>query len=282
VIHYLTVERDLAAGAPSVQGHAMLLVAGPHLRSRAGGDYRARRISRRRRGVRRLPDFCISNPCPARRAKRPAFSAIWRQTGGAESSLVGAFARKNSVIEQAAGKRVLHLATHGFFLDACRPRPERRRRNRKSAAAFGLALAGANESDRPGEGILTAEEIASLDLDGLEWVVLSACDTALGEIHAGEGVFGLRRPSSSPARAPSSCRYGRWTIAPRGSGWKRCTARDFYAARRPPMPYARRLSPSWLIAARPTSALTLCIGPVSWPPASGAKSRYGTGHRQRG
>jgi CHAT domain-containing protein len=61
----------------------------------------------------------------------------------------------------------------------------------------GLAMAGANHRDQagPGEedGVLTAEEIAGLDLSGVEWAVLSACDTGVGEIEAGEGVFGLRR-----------------------------------------------------------------------------------------
>lgn len=48
---------------------------------------------------------------------------------------------------------------------------------------------------RPDEedGILTAEEIAALDLSGVEWAVLSACDTGVGEVKAGEGVLGLRR-----------------------------------------------------------------------------------------
>jgi CHAT domain-containing protein len=61
----------------------------------------------------------------------------------------------------------------------------------------GLALAGANrrQSAAPSEddGILTAEEVASLDLEDTEWVVLSGCDTGVGDIKDGEGVLGLRR-----------------------------------------------------------------------------------------
>ena len=61
----------------------------------------------------------------------------------------------------------------------------------------GLALAGANNREEVGpedeDGVLTAEEIASLDHSGVEWAVLTACDTGVGEIKAEEGVFGLRR-----------------------------------------------------------------------------------------
>ncbi|MBK8232528.1 MAG: CHAT domain-containing protein [Candidatus Eisenbacteria bacterium] len=61
----------------------------------------------------------------------------------------------------------------------------------------GLALAGANQrglAPPDGEdGVLTAEELATLDLSAAEWVVLSGCDTGVGDLRAGEGVFGLRR-----------------------------------------------------------------------------------------
>ncbi len=61
----------------------------------------------------------------------------------------------------------------------------------------GLALAGANRRAAAGpddeDGVLLAEEVTALNLEGVEWAVLSACDTGLGEVKAGEGVFGLRR-----------------------------------------------------------------------------------------
>jgi CHAT domain-containing protein len=41
--------------------------------------------------------------------------------------------------------------------------------------------------------VLTAEEVAALNLSGVEWAVLSGCDTGVGEVRVGEGVFGLRR-----------------------------------------------------------------------------------------
>nr|VFJ61783.1 MAG: CHAT domain-containing protein [Candidatus Kentron sp. FM] len=92
-----------------------------------------------------------------------------------------------------APPRVLHLATHGFFLE------ERSERTDRPMTLGGLALAGANrgimgETGPDGEdGILYALETQNLNLEGTELVVLSACDTGKGEVDYSEGVYGLTR-----------------------------------------------------------------------------------------
>ncbi len=115
-----------------------------------------------------------------------------------------------SLGESGPSPRILHLATHGFFF----PDPERRKENpgvSPYGIAFkqsdhpmirsGLILAGGNyawqygkpQQDVREDGILTAYEISQMDLTGTELVVLSACETGLGDIRGNEGVYGLQR-----------------------------------------------------------------------------------------
>jgi tetratricopeptide (TPR) repeat protein len=118
------------------------------------------------------------------------------------------------VVEQAgipSSPRVIHLATHGFFLPdqqfKSRQITSRLNPDQIEASALedpmlrsGLYFAGANRTlaGKPtaeglDNGVLTAMEAGSLNLRGTELVVLSACNTGQGDVKNGEGVFGLRR-----------------------------------------------------------------------------------------
>jgi len=112
-------------------------------------------------------------------------------------------------VKAVRGPSILHVATHGFFLQArtraataARPysiiapqSPAAASEREEALVRSGLALAGANQrSSGAGEdGLLTALEVTGLDLWGTRMVVLSACETGLGEPKNGEGVYGLRR-----------------------------------------------------------------------------------------
>ena len=100
-----------------------------------------------------------------------------------------------AAVKTANAPRILHLATHGFFLeDQKLGMPEAEYET--PLVRSGLALAGANRAAQTtagDDGLLTALEISGMDLSATELVVLSACDTGLGEVRSGEGVFGLRR-----------------------------------------------------------------------------------------
>jgi CHAT domain-containing protein len=122
--------------------------------------------------------------------------------------LTGAKATETA-LKAAIGPRILHIATHGFFLGNRTHVPLANRgviaiesgsvasgsnANENPLLRAGLALAGANIlSDKGDDGILTALEASGLNLLGTKLVVLSACETGVGQIQNGEGVHGLRR-----------------------------------------------------------------------------------------
>lgn len=152
---------------------------------------------------------CMSafRPLPATKPEAVAVSAALTSAGVPVDDLTGVDATEAGVRQAAAGRRVVHLATHGFFAgDSCEPAVADARSVQMGIqdnvvvgydpmVLSGLALAGANTRDDAGgdDGLWTAEEVSSLDLRGTDLVVLSACDTGLGRRSNGEGVLGLRR-----------------------------------------------------------------------------------------
>ncbi len=147
-----------------------------------------------------------------------------------DANILAAGQATESAVKQVNAPLVLHIATHGFFLGEptakVSPAPEAIARVTKPAMTrsisqaaapvpaaasatrginlkanienpllrSGLALANANLRDPVNEdGILTALEASGLNLWGTKLVVLSACDTGVGEVRTGEGVYGLRR-----------------------------------------------------------------------------------------
>jgi CHAT domain-containing protein len=148
-------------------------------------------------------------PLPASGREAEEVARLWSDDASRTASLfTGPAATELAFKRLAPGQRVIHVATHGFFADGRCPSilgPDERSVGGSAGDAVdsplllsGLALAGANRRQQAGDtsgedGVLTAEELASLDLSGVEWMVLSACETAVGEVQAGEGVLGLRR-----------------------------------------------------------------------------------------
>jgi CHAT domain-containing protein len=143
---------------------------------------------------------------PGTGAEVNAIADLMRQYQWKTSVYTSELALK-TVVEQASSPRVVHLATHGFFL------PDQRIKNDRLGLGVnepsgledpmlrsGLYFTGADRTLAGGptaqgldNGVLTAMEAGNLNLRGTELVVLSACNTGQGDMRNGEGVFGLRR-----------------------------------------------------------------------------------------
>jgi tetratricopeptide (TPR) repeat protein len=120
-------------------------------------------------------------PLPATAAELTAIAA---SCGAIPCTLLRRGEASEAALRERAGTATwLHLATHGFFGHG----------PGAGSIEAGIAMAGANDPGGGDDGIVTADEVALLDLRGCRLVVLSACQTALGQPMAGESLLGLRR-----------------------------------------------------------------------------------------
>ncbi|MEM8719516.1 MAG: tetratricopeptide repeat protein [Cyanobacteria bacterium P01_G01_bin.39] len=117
--------------------------------------------------------------------------AIFAEFPDANKPLIRSFATENA-LKQVTQPQFLHLATHGFFINKKENKDASIQEN--PLLRSGLVFAGVKKGKSAGDdGILTALEATTLDLRGTQLVVLSACDTGVGEVSTGEGIYGLRR-----------------------------------------------------------------------------------------
>jgi CHAT domain-containing protein len=183
----IVADPDFDAGA----GRPRTPAAGP-----AGGRGVADLLGR----VGRLPGTALEA-----RAVAPKLAAL----AAREPTVLTGERATEQQLRTARRPRVLMLATHGFFLP---PDQEHRSAGKTWFEALtlplavgdeavnplrrsGVLLAGCNREPAPGsdDGVLTGLDVLGLDLRGCELVVLSACETGLGEVRDGEGVGGLRQ-----------------------------------------------------------------------------------------
>jgi CHAT domain-containing protein len=201
---YLTTGRDLLrlqAKLPS-KGNP-LLIGNPDYNNDAGQEANASTAS-----------ITTVTPTAENRRSSGYATGSYQSLAGAEREvdelsrfLPGSQILKGTKATEAALKAtispaILHIATHGYFL------PDQKQEIQLGLTGpdnsvvtienpmlrSGLALAGANKQKSGTEdGVLTALEAAGLDLWGTKLVVLSACDTGVGDVKNGDGVYGLRR-----------------------------------------------------------------------------------------
>jgi CHAT domain-containing protein len=176
----------VAEGRPAEGAEAVVVAVAENalLGSRGGSAWqKARRLTREslRSGFK---------PLPASREEIERVATAYRKLRRDEpvETWFGAQASEDRLKAQPRPPRVLHLATHGFYL------PDTGKVERPMLLS-GVALAGANRalSGQGEDGILYGLEAQGLPLEGTELVVLSACDTAQGSLDYGEGVYGLVR-----------------------------------------------------------------------------------------
>ncbi len=211
-LHLLNGARDLLREPPGSPPDNVLIVGGVDYDAkprRVGEGGRAWPASRGRSSDCAELAPLHHEPLPGSSDEARRVARTWIRTRGGEPELLlGADATEHRVRTALPGRGLAHLATHGYFVpDSCVGRgPDGDQGNANPLALAipwitgeamlrsGLVLAGANgrSRDSADDGILTAADLALLDLERTRLVVLSACESGHGMVVNAEGVVGLR------------------------------------------------------------------------------------------
>ncbi|HKB05595.1 MAG TPA: CHAT domain-containing tetratricopeptide repeat protein [Gemmataceae bacterium] len=206
-VRYVTSGRDLLPRKSESASGDSVIVADPNFDAGTGRERVAPASPAGGRGVASLLGRVARLPGTAIEAQ--AVAPNLAVLAARKPKILTAEQASEEQLRQARRPRVLMLATHGFFLP---PDPKHRAgrddwfqsltlpltvgdEEVNPLRRSGLLLAGCNREPIPGndDGVLTGLDVLELDLRGCELVVLSACETGLGEVRDGEGVGGLRQ-----------------------------------------------------------------------------------------
>lgn len=219
-ITYIGSARDLAKKPSGEISKSIALIANPQFDATAQNAKTTDLLAMRSAEADVFGSIALP-PLPGTEAEASSLQALASEKGWQTKSYLGSDATETSV-RNTKKPGVLHLATHGFYLNSFTPPgPEGSRgmsvvgvketaedKKKKDKGvdpmrASGVAFTGAQQTltswsqkkapNPETDGVLTAEEVGALRLDGTWLVTLSACETGVGEARSGEGVFGLRR-----------------------------------------------------------------------------------------
>jgi len=210
-VHYLAAARNLLRRpTEATAGEGIIAMGDPDFDAAPPEVDHAPMESMTRSVVPPDCDFSLASVSLARlpgtRREVRQIAVAWEELfAGTADVYYGTAASEAAFKTDAPGKLVVHLATHGYFAPGgCFPINTLQAGDRSDGLLAtnplllsGLFLSGAaDRSERPSaveDGVLTAEEVSLMDLSSARWVVLSACESGVGAVHSGEGIYGLRR-----------------------------------------------------------------------------------------
>lgn len=183
-IVYVTNTRDLLVQETSKSNQTAYLFGRPAYSADTGGSSENTYRSLANEELTTLAEQTFADLPGTEAEINTAFSTL-QNSGWTLKKFIGADASEPNV-KSIKSPRLLHIATHGFFIGDTTGTVNPMIRS-------GLLFSGVSKNSGDQDGILTAYEAALLNLQDTELVILSACETGLGEVRNGEGVYGLQR-----------------------------------------------------------------------------------------